>query len=666
MFSGSLRNRLRNTSLFSLSFMLIVGAVAIWGLISVSSACKEFLATDAVTAQLAAKIKTSTLELRRFEKDTFLNIADVGTRNDYVTKWRTQHEKLLNQLSEFDRIADSQEEHDHLQEMRHNLDTYSNGYNATLAQIESGAITTPADANHFITQFKDAIHGLEDTAGKEANASSDHLQLAPATLASLVSRTLFGMILIALAAVAVSLWINRKIAATINRDITSIVVVSKKVAQGNVEVEIDTTGDDELAEVKRGYHETLVYMQEMAALSQRIARGDLTVEVHPRSKEDALSMAFLEMVTGLRSLVSSVRDIATQVASGSTQIAQASEASANQSITASSSIDDISSTVAEMSANAQSILRNVQTQASSISETSSSIEQMVANIHRVADHVRKMQGHARESGEETRRGQDVMARAILGLERITESIQQSAQVIEALGSRLTEINRIVEVIDDISEQTNLLALNAAIEAARAGEHGMGFAVVADEVRKLAEKSAVSTREISDMIRGIQRQAEEAVQDMQRSTSIAGEGQQLGGELKVSLGRIEQTVTHLTGFVKEIGTAADEQSTGSKLIAESTTSMNATSLEISSSIEEQANGTRNIVNSMDKMRNLVQQSSSSATELAAASEQMSQLANSLLQSMQQFLVEDGRSTSAPRSLPKYRPTALKSLSMAHEA
>jgi methyl-accepting chemotaxis protein len=237
-----------------------------------------------------------------------------------------------------------------------------------------------------------------------------------------------------------------------------------------------------------------------------------------------------------------------------------------------------------------------------------------------------------------------MQKTTEGLNRINGSIGSSSTIITSLGERVDNIGKIIEVIDDISEQTNLLALNAAIEAARAGEHGLGFAVVADEVRKLAEKSATSTKEISELISSIQSEARKAVDNMEKSRGIVNEGLDLGNDLSLALRKISNVVTEVFKFAQEIGAATNEQSHGSSQIAKATTRLNEITHEITSSVEEQAGGAQAVVRAMERMREMVQQSTSSSTELAAGAEQMSKMSRSLLESMDRFVLDEHREES----------------------
>jgi methyl-accepting chemotaxis protein len=241
-----------------------------------------------------------------------------------------------------------------------------------------------------------------------------------------------------------------------------------------------------------------------------------------------------------------------------------------------------------------------------------------------------------------------MEKATDGLNRINTTIHSSGEIIDALGSRADNIGKIVEVIDDLAEQTNLLALNAAIEAARAGEHGLGFAVVADEVRKLAEKSAQSTKEISELIQSIQKEARRAVDNMEKSTTIVNEGLNLGQELNAALRKISNVVTEVYKFAQEIGAATNEQSHGSSQIARATTRLNEITHEINSAVEEQASGAQAVVKAMERMRELVQNSTSGSTELAASAEQMSKMSRDLLGSMDTFSLRAGEGALAPRN------------------
>ena len=406
---------------------------------------------------------------------------------------------------------------------------------------------------------------------------------------------------------------------------------------------IDINRKDEIGELSRSVSTLVQYLKEMAAISEAIAGGDLSGKVEPRSEHDTLGHAFARMTEGLRTLVRGVRDNAAEVTGASSQIAAASEDSARVSRQASGAIDEVTSTMQEMNVILQSVMKNTQVQTSSVAETSASIEQMVASIQRVADSSKLLLDIAERSRQQAQAGIISMGRATEGLNRINGSIRSAGEIIDVLGSRTTDIGKIIEVIDDLAEQTNLLALNAAIEAARAGEHGLGFAVVAEEVRKLAEKSAQSTKEISELIRSIQKEAQQAVDKMEKSTTLVHEGLALGDDLNDALAKISSVVTEVNKFAREIGAATGEQSHGSEQIAKATTRLNEITREINSSIEEQATGTQAVIKSMDSMREVVQRSTSSSTELAASAEQMSRMSQHLLEVMQRFKLEAQRAS-----------------------
>jgi methyl-accepting chemotaxis protein len=446
-----------------------------------------------------------------------------------------------------------------------------------------------------------------------------------------------------LVALFVGGFIAFRTAKSITDPLSNLMTVAHKIGNtGDLDhnIEIDTQRNDEIGELARTFANMVIYLKEMAGVSEAIANGDLMVDVQPRSKQDTLGHAFQQMVQSLRGLVRSVRDLASQVASASSQVAGASDESAKISLQGSSAIDEVTSTMHEMSVNVQNMVKSTQTQASSVSETSASIDQMVASIQRVADTAKVLLDISNRSREEVHSGITTMDKATEGLTKINNTIRSSGAIIDALGTRADDIGKIIEVIDDLAEQTNLLALNAAIEAARAGEHGLGFAVVADEVRKLAEKSAQSTKEISELIQSIQKEARKAVENMDESTTIVNEGLELGGELNGALRKISNVVTEVYKFAQEIGAATNEQSHGSSQIARATTRLNEITHEINSAVEEQASGAQAVVKAMERMRELIQQSTSGSTELAASAEQMSKMSRELLDALERVAGKTG--------------------------
>ena len=635
-------------------FGLILGILLILFLVNTAAVLKE-RSTRADTAAALDSVRAIELVryqimINRLDLDNFLLSGDPRDE-DKVNHGLSEFSDLLKR-SEVQAIGNDPLRTALIQEESLELnwgDNFAKPLVAKRHQVDSGDATV-SDLQIFYLQKDPSSWLAKSSAVLDQTAEDIRKALAESAKFSALATTVGTVVTIfgTLAAILIGFAVAFYTAKSITEPLNHLITVAREIGDsGDLDQNIDIHRTDEIGSLATTFNNMVAYLKEIAAVSMAVAEGDLTVEIAPRSKRDTLSNAFVRMAQGLQLLVRQVRDGAAQVSAGSSQVAGASDESAKVSVQASSAIEEVTSTMHEMSVNVQNVVKNTQVQASSVAETSASIDQMVTSIQRVADTAKVLLDIANRSREEVVTGIATMEKATDGLNRTNKAIQTSAEIINVLGHRADDIGKIIEVIDDLAEQTNLLALNAAIEAARAGEHGLGFAVVADEVRKLAEKSTQSTKEIADLIQNIQREARQAVENMERSTRIVEEGLSLGGELNGALHKISNVVTEVYKFSQEIGAATNEQSVGSSQIAKATGRLTEITQEINSAVEEQASGAQAVVRAMDKMRELVQQSASSSTELSAAAEQMLKLSRQLLEGMDRFLLDRSGAARAGR-------------------
>ncbi|PVZ54768.1 methyl-accepting chemotaxis protein [Pseudomonas sp. B1(2018)] len=306
-------------------------------------------------------------------------------------------------------------------------------------------------------------------------------------------------------------------------------------------------------------------------VAEVVAGGDLTAAISISGKDEPA-----RLLHALKSMQQSLRETIQRISDSSSQLASASE---------------------ELSCVTEDATRGLHQQSLEIEQAATAVNQMTAAVEEVASNAAATSQASRESDRIAQHGREQVHQTVLSIESLAEDVTTNVAQVEDLAQKVYGITTVLDVIRAIAEQTNLLALNAAIEAARAGEAGRGFAVVADEVRALAHRTQQSTREIEQMITGIQQGTDLAVSSMQQSNT-----------------RARSTLE----AAKAAGVALED-------IASAFTVINERNIVIASASEEQAAVAREVDRNLMNIRDLAQQSSAGANQTSAASQELSRLA-----------------------------------------
>ncbi|MEO1521129.1 MAG: methyl-accepting chemotaxis protein [Cyanobacteria bacterium J06633_2] len=425
--------------------------------------------------------------------------------------------------------------------------------------------------------------------------------------------TQFALTFLVIAAdIVLAVLLTRSVA----RPIQKLQQSAKKLAAGDLKARADILSTDEVGQLAQSFNqmaenvaskneeaqsiaelrqqEATFQREEKERLQRRVIdllleiegarEGDLTVQAQVTDDEmGSVADAFNATVQSLRELVLQVQAVAKQVNQNAAQsddsVGKLSEAALDQS--------------------------------QAITQTLRSVEAMAHSIQEVASSAMEAATIAREASDAAAEGGAAMELTVESIEDLRSTVAETSKKVKRLTESSQEISKIVALISDVSAKTNLLAFNASIEAVRAGEHGQGFRIVADEVRRLAERVTESTKEIEQLVTGIQLETADVLTMMEKGTTQVVTGSQL-------VANTRQTLESLVGVSQRIDHLVQS-------ISENTSSQTQTSQQVSTTIKEVAE--------------VAEKSSSQSQVVSDTLKQLVVVAQDLQNSISQFRISD---------------------------
>ena len=359
--------------------------------------------------------------------------------------------------------------------------------------------------------------------------------------------------------------------------------------------------------------------EELSRISGNLSETAGQVVVAARRQADGVlnaSSAMTQISATLKGVTQGVDSLSQSAAESSSSILEISasiEEVALNVATLAQSVEDVSSSIVQMATSSKEIDTSVTSLTETIASTASSVMEMDSSIRQVEKNAMDTAAISEDVRRDAETGKEAVVATEAGIREIKRSSGITYEVINTLSERADEIGTILSVIDEVAEQTNLLALNAAIIAAQSGERGKGFAVVADEIKELAERTSISTREIAQVIKGVQDETRRAVEAISQAEKCITDGELLSQKSGEALNKIVMGVEKASAQMEEIARTTIEQAKGSEMIRDAMEHVLEMVTQIAMATREQGMGGELIMAAVEMMKDLTAQVSSSTRE-----------------------------------------------------
>lgn len=303
---------------------------------------------------------------------------------------------------------------------------------------------------------------------------------------------------------------------------------TEKIANGEINIDLDVRSNKDT--LGHALKHMIYSAEEMAKVIAKIAKGDLRVDLQPRSENDVLGNALKLMVEHLRETIAQIQ-AEVQVLTSSNQeiLASITQASTTTTETATAvtettaTVEELKQTAQVSTEKAQDVLSNSETTLAVVKSSQVSVNATINDMNQIQDK----------------------------MTIISESITQLSQHSLAIGE-------IINTVNDLAEQSNLLAVNAAIEAAKAGDQGKSFGVVAQEIRILAEQSKTATVQVRAILNDIQNATSAAVMATEQGSKAVLKGVSQSSQTNAEIQSLSVNMAQVSQAARQITISSQQQ------------------------------------------------------------------------------------------------------------
>jgi methyl-accepting chemotaxis protein len=475
---------------FVLVMLLGIGLSGYYGVNSISNQTIAMLQGDSAVSEHAARARANILGLRRYEKDYFINIGAKDKEEEYIKKWREQHEHLTARIKDAEKGATLAQDKEALLSMKTELANYESGFMKVAGLIQSGKITTTQEANNAINEYKDQIHKMENVSKDLADEANKRMDAQEDVVKQRTTHTNIVMLSFALLASALSIFMTFIITRSITKPLDEAVAISNELSQGNLNV---------------------------------------TVEVKSTDETGQLLTAMKNMVERLKMVVADVKTAADNVASGSQQLSagaeQMSQGTTEQAASAeeaSSSVEEMNATIRQNADNAMQTEKIALKSAADATESGKAVSLTVSAMKDIAAKISIIEEIARQTNllalnaaiEAARAGEHGKGFAVVASEvrKLAERSQTAAAEISQLSGTSVEVAEkagamLAKLVPDIQKTSELVQeISAASKEQTSGADQINGAI--QQLNQVIQQNAGAAEEMSSTAEELSSQAQQ--------------------------------------------------------------------------------------------------------------------------------------------------------------